>query len=160
MKEFLVLDVDTATDIGPKDRSWDSVDQNWFFINSGVWFIYKGTIWDGATAVPDGREDPNKEGYPILWLATLIHDLGYMFMHDPDFPYSRREIDDMFRDLMEQAGFKFTVVYYLGVRWFGGVWDDIFNTYRRVFNKERQLPAHISEYGLELSEDYNSEEVE
>lgn len=143
--EFLVLDEDIAVPLG-EDQSWDSADQDHFFIDNGVWCVSQGTIWDGATAVPDGSEHPDKPGYPALWLASLIHDLGYMYMDREDFPYTRREIDDLFIQLMKQVDFPFALIYYIGVRWFGGIWNTIFKTYRRVFNRERQLPAHLSDY--------------
>ena len=151
--KFLVLDEDIAIPISLNDRNWDGSDQDWFFIDSGVWYIKRGTIWDGATAVPDGGDSPTKPGYPLLWLASLIHDLGYMFMCEHDFPYTRKEIDKIFDQLMQKANFRFHDIYYLGVRWFGGIWERIFATYRRIMKKERQLPGHIGE-------DYHSTEVD
>ena len=151
--KFLVLDEDIAIPISLNDRNWDGSDQDWFFIDSGVWYIKRGTIWDGATAVPDGRESPTKPGYPLLWLASLIHDLGYMFMCCDDFPYTRKEIDDIFMRLMKAVNFPLRQVYYLGVRIFGGVWERIFAAYRDIMKKERQLPGH-------LEADYEATEIQ
>jgi hypothetical protein len=147
MKDFLVLNEDIAVDIGPESKNWDSGYQDWFYIQNGFWFISHNTIWDGATLVPDGPEDPNKKGYPILWLASLIHDLGYMsYMDDEGFPYSRKEIDKIFKRLMKEANFKPYSIYYRGVRWFGGVWNSAFSWYRKTFNKPRTLPNNLYEY--------------
>ena len=146
--QFIVLDESIAVDLGPDDRNWDSSDQDWFYINNGVWYVNAGVIWDGATAVPDGGSHPDKPGYPLIWLATLIHDLGYMFMIEEDFPYTRKEIDKLFKRLMDEAGFSLSLIYFLGVRHFGGIWNFIFNIYRTIWHKERQLPAHLDEYTL------------
>jgi len=145
-KIFLVLDENLAIPVGKKIVSWSDSTQDWFFIEDGVWFISLDTIWDGATGVPDGKEDPNKPGYPVLWKASLIHDLGYMFMEHEDFPYSRKEIDAIFLELMKDADFRCAFLYYLGVRSFGGAWNQLSMWYRVVLNTERQLPSHLSVY--------------
>jgi len=145
-KTFPVLDENIAIYIGDAIKNWDGGDQDWFYIHNGWWFIKKGTIWDGATIVSDGPEDPKKPGYPITWLATLIHDLGYMFMLEDDFPYTRKQLDKIFYDFMEKVNFKYSKLYYKGVRIFGGVWNAIIECYRKTFNMKRQMPSHLSEY--------------
>ena len=145
MRDILVLDEDLAIDIGPKGRNWDSEDQEWFYIDDGIWFISQGVLWDGATLAPDGKPDPNKPHYPILWLPSLLHDLGYMALTDyDDFPYSRKEVDKIFLLYMDKSGFKFKRFYYRMVRWFGGVFSDLGIWYRKTFNKRRLYPTHIS----------------
>ena len=129
----------------PRPVNWDSADKDWFFIDDGVWYIAKGVAWDGASGVPDGDEDPNKPGYPALWLASLIHDLGYMFMDEDDFPYSRFEIDQAFEYFMLEAGFKYTRVYFLAVRLFGGIWHTLYNAYRCITKQPRQYPTYVGE---------------
>ncbi len=147
MKDFLVLDQDIAVTIGPENQSWDSGFQDWFFIHNGVWFVRENTIWNGATLVSDGPEDPNKKGYPILWKATLIHDLGYMaYIEEEDFPYSRKDIDKIFKRLMKEVDFKYYSIYYRGVRWFGGFWTSLISWYRKKFDKPRTLPNNLCEY--------------
>lgn len=146
MKDFLVLDSDVAVDIGPKNFNWDSGDQEWFYIQDGVWYIAKGTIWDGATLAPDGLEDPLHPSYPILWFPTLLHDLGYMALTDyDDFPYTRRQVDKLFLKYMTQVDFKYRKFYYRAVRWFGGVFSELGIWYRKIFNKQRNMPTHLSE---------------
>lgn len=146
MKAFLVLDHTVALDLDSPSKSWDGSDQDWFYIDSGVWVMRQGIIWDGATAVWDGAPDPANPHLPALWLSSLVHDLGYMFMDEEDFPYTRREIDVLFNQLMKRADFPLRIPYYLGVRWFGGIWNSIFDVYRRVFRRQRELPAHLSDY--------------
>ena len=146
MATVLILDEDLAIPINDESVNWDSGYQSWFFISEGVWYIQAGTMWDGATAVPDGKEDPDKPGYPILWLASLIHDLGYMGLDDDSFPLSRNEIDRLFRRFMKQSNFKYRKIYYFGVRYFGYIWNTVSMWYRKTFKIERSLPAHISDY--------------
>jgi hypothetical protein len=72
--------------------------------------IREGYSWDGATIVPDFCQ----------MLATLVHDALYQFRQTEHFPFSRRECDDAFLDLMKLDGFKLAIVYWRGVRMFGG----------------------------------------
>lgn len=72
--------------------------------------IREGYSWDGATKVPDCG----------LYLETLHHDSDYQFMRTEHFPFSRRECDDAFLDLMKLAKFPLAIVYWRGVRMFGG----------------------------------------
>ena len=72
--------------------------------------IREGYSWDGATCVPDGG----------LYLATLNHDTDYQFLRTQHFPFSRRECDDAFLDLMKLARFPLALAYWQGVRKLGG----------------------------------------
>lgn len=88
--------------------------------------IREGYSWDGATCVPDCG----------LFLATLNHDSDYQFRRTEHFPFSRRECDDAFLDLMKLDGFKFAMIYWQGVRKFGGLfkgdngeWSKILTTH-------------------------------
>lgn len=146
-RELLILDESIAVPVGPPGVYWDDATVDWFFISDGIWFVEQGTIWDGASAVPDGGESSEKPGYPVTWKASLLHDLGYMFMTTPDFPYTRKEVDDIFYRLLKEADFHFDWLYYAGVRVFGGVWNSLFNWYRDTFNVSRQYPAHVTDYG-------------
>ena len=53
-------------------------------------------------------------------LATLVHDVLYQFRLTEHFPFSRRECDDAFLDLMKLDRFPLAVIYWRGVRMFGG----------------------------------------
>lgn len=66
--------------------------------------------WDGATMVPDFG----------LYLETLVHDVFYQFRLTEHFPFSRRECDDAFLDLMKLARRRLAIIYWRGVRLFGG----------------------------------------
>lgn len=88
--------------------------------------IPEGYSWDGATCAPDGG----------LYLATLVHDVLYQFRFTRDFPFSRRECDIAFLDLMRIARFPLAPVYYRAVRWFGknrgghnGEWSKVLTTF-------------------------------
>ena len=72
--------------------------------------ICEGYSWDGATIVPDFCQ----------MLATLVHDVLYQFRLTEHFPFSRRECDDAFLDLMKLDRFPLAVIYWRGVRMFGG----------------------------------------
>jgi len=125
---FYILDENIVWDSGKRGVNWTpscDEDAEGFFIEDGVWYISKGWCWDGATSAPDGPQDPNKEGYPLIWLATLIHDLGIYFLKEEDFPYLRVKIDIYFYMLMIDAGYKFSLVYFLGVRLFGRIFGSI-----------------------------------
>ena len=72
--------------------------------------IVKGYSWDGATCAPDFNQQ----------LAALVHDVLYQFLHTEHFPFSRRECDDAFYDLMKLSKFPLARVYRRAVRIFGG----------------------------------------
>ncbi len=80
--------------------------------------VRAGFEFDGATLAPDGRHDP-ATGLLRMYYPTVIHDALYVFL--PDTPFSRREIDRIFRDMMRQAGFRPVWLYFGAVRTLGGV---------------------------------------
>lgn len=90
-------------------------------IVAGQWTVFAGYVWDGATWVPDGDPDPDNPKYPKTWKATLVHDIGYAGIEKfgKTFPYSRRQIDDLFYSKLKEAKFKQAKLYYWGVRKFG-----------------------------------------
>ena len=153
MRNVYVLDEDLAVPIGGKKVSWYSNEQNWFFIEDGIWFMQAGIIWDGATLVPDGCPDKNKPHYPKIWLATLLHDLGRYFLDD-DFPYTGKEIDQIFYEFMKLSGSNLATIYYVGVRLFATPWQAGYRLYLKVFNRSRRLPSHIDDEELTLGTGY------
>lgn len=73
--------------------------------------IREGYSWDGATCVPDFG----------LYLDTLNHDTDYQFLRTEHFPFSRRECDDAFLDIIKLGGKPgLGMIYWRGVRMFGG----------------------------------------
>jgi hypothetical protein len=90
--------------------------------------IREGYSWDGATMVPDF----------CLHLDTLVHDAFYQFRRTDHFPFSRRECDDAFLDLMKlgKTPNALAMVYWRGVRTFGGAfrsqngeWSKVLSTH-------------------------------
>jgi len=143
-KKYLILDEDIAVDIGPSDKNWSSEKYPWFYIEDGIWHIQKNTIWDGATLAYDGPESEDKPGYPILWLSTLIHDVGCMGIYDTeDFPYTRRQVDRIFRRQMKEVGFELYNIYYRAVRHIGTFFSEVISWYRKTFKVKRRLPNHL-----------------
>jgi hypothetical protein len=147
-RNLYILDQNVVWDSGIRGIDWESDEFPWLIIDDGHWFISCGVCWDGATGVPDGPEDPNKKGFPISWLATLIHDIGYLMLQaDEDFPYSRKQIDLFFKQLLKEARFKLYNLYYFGVRVFGGLWSRLSVWFNKIFNVgPRRRPIFIEDY--------------
>jgi len=87
--------------------------------------IREGYSWDGATMVPDACQH----------LPSMTHDALCQWRHTEHFPFSKREIDDAFLDLMKLAKFPLALVYWRGVRMFGwvfksedGEWSKVLTT--------------------------------
>lgn len=126
----LTLTQSFTWDSGKKGVNWESEDRMLIIIN-GVWHIKYGFEWDGTTGVSDGPylKEPHhapilssKHDIPITWMASLIHDLGYVYMDEKDFPYSRKEIDIYFHQLLVKCGFKYHKLYLWGVRKLGAIY--------------------------------------
>jgi len=79
--------------------------------------------WDGYIVHDTFGSDLSRlfeDGEPQLYYPTLIHDLLYRHLHQS--PYSRRQADQLFLNMMREVGFKYAKAYYLAVRWLGGVY--------------------------------------
>lgn len=89
--------------------------------------------WDGCTpkfcfldvllGIPDGAVHSGSgehAGRPKAYHASLVHDVLYQFLKS-NLPYSRKDADRFFLELMKETGFKLRWVYYIAVRIFGGV---------------------------------------
>jgi len=99
-----------------------------------------GYAWDGCTpkfvkfdlifGTPDGRLDDLTEE-PITYYASMVHDALYQFKDG--IPISRKSADIIFYKILKEAGFKWSWIYYAGVRLAGrilGKW----NTTKKVAN--------------------------
>jgi hypothetical protein len=84
----------------------------------GAITVRAGFQFDGSTFSPDGRRDP-QTGKPRMYYPALVHDALYVFL--PHTPLSRREIDDIFKRMMREAGFRPAWLYFAAVRALGGV---------------------------------------
>jgi hypothetical protein len=90
-----------------------------FIVNDRIWLritqhsiiVSKEYAWDGCTpkiwkgiwwGVPDFNENI---------LASLIHDILLQF-HKEEFPFTREQIDMIFKDIMINSGFKLWWIYY------------------------------------------------
>ena len=116
-----------------KDFIWDSDEKkiiyfqskdDYLIIKNNLWFFKKGFQWDGVTNFWCGPEDINNSGYPITWMATLIHDAGCKYWNeDKYFPCSRFKADWLFFKLLRNLDNKLfryflSYVYYVIVTLF------------------------------------------
>jgi len=108
-------------------------------LKNGQIVIKSGYVWDGCTfkfnifdliiiGTPDGVINFDN-GKPKTYYASLIHDSLYQFMNDKKMPFSRKEMDKIFFELMVETNFKMRYVYYFAVRWFAWIWhhEDVKN---------------------------------
>lgn len=87
----------------------------------------RGYAWDGCTpkyelfdfivGTPDGVLDYFTEE-PITYYASMVHDILYQFREEV--PISRKTTDQLFRQILKEAGFRWWWLYYGMVRLFGG----------------------------------------
>jgi len=93
----------------------------WATIESGSLTVSRGYVWNGCSP---------KRHLPLIgWIgspdsernifASLVHDLLYQASDTEHFPFSRFEVDVLFRDMLRASGFAFTGLYYGAVRDFG-----------------------------------------
>ena len=98
-------------------------------IYDGQLFIPAGYSWDGCTpklriggklviGTPDGQIHP-ETGKPRTYYASLVHDALYQF--SPKHGIPRKQIDDLFLEMLRMSGFRSAGLYHRAVRWFGGV---------------------------------------
>jgi hypothetical protein len=100
-------------------RLWLSIDVN------GKITIEAGYAWDGCSpkfcvlgrmiGTPDGAPSP-LTGLPRTYFASLVHDALLQWVHDPAMPFTRLQIDRIFRDILEEDGWSAAWLYYAGVR--------------------------------------------
>jgi hypothetical protein len=129
----LILNVDCVWNSYDRLKNFKAPDDSGFKIVDGVWFIPKGTKWDGTTGVPDGIDDPNKPGFPITWQASLIHDIGCRYWYYKSFPYKRSQLDKYFFKLLEDVNFNLSWLYFIGVR-INSIYLEIL--YKTIFSKK------------------------
>jgi hypothetical protein len=88
----------------------------WMTITSHKIVVSKNYAWDGCTP---------KKWWGFWWgtpdfeatrLASLIHDVLLQFQHTKHSPFNRYEIDQIFKNILEENDFVLTRVYYMGVR--------------------------------------------
>lgn len=120
-------------DIG---RLWRSKDGR-LVIDRNVWYIVTGFKYDGCSNVSSGPKYPKPELLPvkslteqpigILWFACLIHDIGYKYLIEDDFPFNKDQVDKFLELLCRQARWKYSKLYYIGVSILG--WGALLKKY-------------------------------
>ena len=107
-KDFLLIEADGTITIrcSFKDTgyAWDGCSPKWNWID-----ITWGT--------PDGRLDWNTVK-PITYYASMVHDVLYQYKREHDI--TRKQTDQLFRELLKKEKFKLATIYYWAVRVFGG----------------------------------------
>jgi hypothetical protein len=96
----------------------------------GVMSVIKGYSWDGCSpkwrigdvliGTPDGAPD-DVTGLPKTYFGSLVHDVLCQFEHCPDMPFTRLQIDRIFRDILQRDRFAQAQLYYAAVRVFAWV---------------------------------------
>jgi hypothetical protein len=67
---------------------------------------------------PDGYQDIHMD-LPITGKASLVHDAFYQYLHV--IPVKKAEVDKLFRDMLKEAGFALWPIYYIAVKYLGGL---------------------------------------
>lgn len=141
-----------VVDVGPKIYEYGDTDGKvWLTIGPH----YKLTIsaeyaWDGAS--PKLKVGPFWIGTPDFMCntrGTCVHDALYQFMHVDHFPYSRKDADTVFYNLMRDDGFKLLGTYHGAVRLFGGVFRNFRNSHTgkliRVITGDEDLTSALQQ---------------
>lgn len=127
----LTLTSDLSWLSGVKSKNdWISRDGVLSISANGLITVKQGFKWNGTTAVPDGEYLQEGATVPVIssfkrvpttWKASLIHDVCYKYVNEPNFPYNRQTLDQFLRRLLENVNFRFSNLYWWGVRIFGGI---------------------------------------
>lgn len=88
-----------------KNYAWDGCSPKFF-------------MWDIAIGTPDGIPNYDTKK-PKTYLASLVHDVLYQFLDD-GVPLKRRDVDQIFLQIMTEHHFAPRRLYYYAVRIFGG----------------------------------------
>jgi hypothetical protein len=122
-----------TTIVADFDSDWLSISKGRLTVKASVARPY---AWDGCSpkcsffdlfviGTPDGRTLQN--GDRITKMASLIHDVLCQYVDD--LPLTRRDIDLVFYELLRDANFKLSLLYYCGVR----LWSTIKRGFMWIF---------------------------
>lgn len=107
-------------------NEWISLDE------TGLLIVKKGYAWNGCSpkwkvldllfGTPEGVTIEHKERKfrPITYYASCVHDALYQFKNDV--PVTRSEADELFFEMLHDAGFFWAVTYYFFVSCFGWIY--------------------------------------
>jgi len=115
--------------------------------------FHKGYAWDGCTpkfnflyitwGIFDGQLIKHKNGKyrPYTYYASMVHDVLYQYRRCV--PVTRKEADLIFYDMLKATGFRWSWLFYAGVRGFGWVF---FGWKYRKFHKKtaNEVPLKVS----------------
>jgi hypothetical protein len=93
---------------------------HWVFVARGWWALY------GWRSVVIGRDVTTSLRDPRLWLAFLLHDIGY---------WGKPNMDGPEGETHPEVGAR------IMARLFGSVWGDFCLTHSRFYAKKRSLPV-------------------
>ena len=118
--EHLVLDFEYVYDTKKRGANYTSSDGT-IVIDDGIIHLKPGFTWDGCSSVPSGPPDAEFPQYPQTFRASAIHDALYRNIKLKEFNklYSKAEADRYLYNLLKECGFKYALLYYIGVRLFG-----------------------------------------
>ena len=89
-------------------------------IKKGYQFIGcspKVQLFGHVVGTPDGKIDP-KTGKPLTFYCSMVHDAMTMNDDEPNMPYTRKEMDDLFKHMLYEVGWKYSKLYWIAVRAF------------------------------------------
>ena len=99
---------------------------------NGLVRVFKDYSWDGCSpkiklgdmliGTPEGAVN-SETGYVYTYSASCLHDALYQFIKHPYMPFSRQQIDKIFKNRLDADGFKYSKIYYVAVRLFGGLFS-------------------------------------
>ena len=128
-----IFKIEKTMRYGTNVKGW-VFDSRWLSLAiDGMVTIYASSenpyAWDGCSpkfvlskklltvGTPDGYKDIHME-LPITANASLVHDAFYQYLHV--IPVPRREVDNIFKNILRRDGFILWPLYYVAVRIFGG----------------------------------------
>ena len=110
-------------------RFYDEKAKLWLEINDNTIFVKAGYATDGCTpkinifgwvvGTPDGPI--MYDGYPQTYWASLVHDALVQFSKEPNMPYSKKQIDQIFYTMLKECNWKWAGLYYSAVRLFSKI---------------------------------------
>lgn len=131
----------------------------------GKLVVSKGYAWDGNSpkirildwgwlGTPDGLMIKNK---PITFSASLVHDALGQFKRDRAMPPQFKSVkwdlwlspgrhgrDNLYRSLLQKAGFSLWPIYYLGVATFGPLYDSATVVQKKLDNVTKPIRTRYS----------------